>query len=132
MDAFEKNRDLIEQFCPGATQWGQLNFSPIFPDLVEKIISDIYGFAYRRPSLDLRTRHLISLGAISAMGGCENQLDFQLRSALHLGLTPDEVREVFIQVSVFAGNARAINAAGVFKAILDEMQNSEKTNSPCA
>lgn len=120
VNEFQKNEDLIEQFAPGSTEWGQKNFRPVFPDLAEKIIGDIYGFAYRRPGLDLKTRHLASLAAITAMGGCENQLNFQLRAALNLGITPEEVREMFIQVAVFAGNARAINGAIVFKAILEE------------
>ncbi|ASA57964.1 carboxymuconolactone decarboxylase family protein [Vibrio gazogenes] len=48
------------------------------------------------------------------MGGCENQLEFQLKAALNLGLTEKEIKEAFIQVCVFAGNARAINAARIF------------------
>nr|WP_230958319.1 MULTISPECIES: carboxymuconolactone decarboxylase family protein [Burkholderia] len=73
----------------------------------------------------MKTPHLITLGIISAMGGCENQLRFQPGAALHLGISAEQVREVFIQVQVFAGNARAFNAAAIFKAVADTFQNNE-------
>jgi 4-carboxymuconolactone decarboxylase len=125
MAAIENNSDLLEQFHPDGVRIAKETVHPVFPDLVDKIVNDIYGFAYRREGLDLKTRHLVSLAAISAMGGAENQLRFQLKAALNLGLTIEEVREMFIQVAVFAGNARAFNAAAVFKAVLDE-QNNDK------
>jgi 4-carboxymuconolactone decarboxylase len=122
MNSFEKNSDLIHRFDPNTTADGQQKFRSIFPDLADRLIDDIYGFAYRRDKISLETRHLVSLGILSAMGGCENQLAFQLRAALNLGLSKENIREVFIQVAVFAGNARAINSAGIFKQILDAIE----------
>jgi 4-carboxymuconolactone decarboxylase len=120
MSAAQKNKDLLERFSPGGLEHIERNVAGIFPDLAEHLIEDIYGFAYRRGEISIETRHLLSLAVIGAMGGCENQLDFQLRAALNLGIPPTEIREVFIQIAVFAGNARAINAAAIFKKILDE------------
>jgi 4-carboxymuconolactone decarboxylase len=114
------NADLLEQFVPGTMQSIE-EFRRIFPDLSDKLIADVYGYAYRRPGLDLKTRHVATIAAIAAMGGCEEQLRFQLRAALNLGFTIAEVREIFIQVAVFAGNARAINAAQVFSNICAEI-----------
>ena len=59
-------------------------FIKIFTDLTNKIIDDIYGSAYRRKHISMKTRHLITIGVISAMGGCENQLQFQLKAVLSL------------------------------------------------
>lgn len=127
MTPHDKNRDLLDLFSPGGCEFGKEKIRPVFPDLVDHLIEDIYGFAYRRGVIDIKTRHLISLGVISAMGGCENQLEFQLKAALNLGLSEDEIKEVFIQVSVFAGNARAINSARVFHdKVLD------KNNDKCS
>nr|WP_244116273.1 carboxymuconolactone decarboxylase family protein [Burkholderia cepacia] len=75
--------------------------------------------------MDLKTPHLVTLRVISAMGGCENQLRFQPGAALHLGISVEQIREVFIQVQVFAGNARAFNAAAIFKSVADTFQNNE-------
>ncbi|MBI0328725.1 carboxymuconolactone decarboxylase family protein [Burkholderia plantarii] len=120
MSEIDKNSDLLQKFNPDGVRLAKETVHPVFPDLVDKIVSDIYGFAYRRPILDMKTRHLVTLAAIAAMGGAENQLTFQLGAALNLGISADEVREVFMQVAVFAGNVRAFNAAAVFKSVLDE------------
>ncbi|MCM2495587.1 carboxymuconolactone decarboxylase family protein [Burkholderia glumae] len=125
MNPIEKNADLLGLFNPDGVRLANETVRPIFPDLVDKLASDIYGYAYRRQGIDLKTRHLITLGIISAMGGCENQLRFQLGAALNLGISTEEVREVFIQVQVFAGNARAFNAAAIFKSVTDELPDSE-------
>ncbi|MGN8187571.1 carboxymuconolactone decarboxylase family protein [Burkholderia sp. 22088] len=73
----------------------------------------------------MKTRHLVTLGVSSAMSGCENQLRFQPGAALNLGISVEQIREVFIQVQVFAGNARAFNAAAIFKSVADTFQNNE-------
>ncbi|WP_321872033.1 carboxymuconolactone decarboxylase family protein [Paraburkholderia tropica] len=125
MSEIDNNGDLLNKFHPDGVNIARETVLPVFPDLVNKIVFDIYGFAYRRGGLDIKTRHLVSLAAISAMGGAENQLRFQLKAALNLGLTVEEVREVFIQVAVFAGNARAFNAAAVFGAIVKELENEK-------
>ncbi|MCY4472171.1 MAG: carboxymuconolactone decarboxylase family protein [Kistimonas sp.] len=111
MSPFEKHKNILEVFSDDVQKRGQENLRPVFPDLVDHLVDDIYGFAYSREILDAKTRHLVSLGILSAIGGCENQLKFQLKAGLHMGLTEEEIKEVFIQVCVFAGNARAINAA---------------------
>ena len=111
MNAIKKNRDLIEMFEKGASERASKKLHPIFPDLVDHLVEDIYGFAYRRTGLDIHTRHLVSLGILAAMGDCNKQLNFQLGAALNLGISRQAVQEVLIQVAVFSGNARAINAA---------------------
>ncbi|WP_230946333.1 carboxymuconolactone decarboxylase family protein [Burkholderia cepacia] len=56
----------------------------------------MYGYAYRRPGIDLKTRHPVTLGVSSAMSGCENPLRFQPGAALHPGISVERIREVFI------------------------------------
>jgi 4-carboxymuconolactone decarboxylase len=66
------NADLLEQFVPGTMQSIE-EFRRIFPDLSDKLIADVYGYAYRRPGLDLKTRHVATIAAIAAMGGCDER-----------------------------------------------------------
>nr|WP_230947261.1 hypothetical protein [Burkholderia cepacia] len=44
----------------------------------------------------MNTRHLVTLGVISVMGGRENQLRFQPGAALHRRISVEQIREVFI------------------------------------
>ena len=124
LPAHHKYAELLREFSPKARKEMDIiervdkKIYPVFEDLVDHLVTDIYGFAYKRPHLDIKTRHLISLGVLSAMGDCRGQLRFQLKAGLNLGIAPDVIKEVFIQVAVFAGNARAINAAQIFHKIL--------------
>ena len=125
---FQDNADLLERFSPGVSAHAESSYRAVFPDLADHVIQSIYGFAYRRPQIELKTRQLLTLTILVTMGGCEAQLDFQFKAALNLGLTPEEIREVFIQVAVLAGNARATNAARQFHNILK--QQDEKKTEP--
>ena len=128
LPAHQKYADLIRKFSVDAVERIGEELYPVCEDLADHLVTDIYGFSYTRPHIDMRVRHLISLGVLAAMGGCEPQLTFQLEVALNLGIPPDEVKEVFIQVAVFAGNARAINAANIFHKILMQ-RNSDGKNT---
>ena len=46
----------------------------ISPDLGKYIIGFAFGEIYQRPQLDVRQRELVTLAALAAQGGCENQL----------------------------------------------------------
>jgi 4-carboxymuconolactone decarboxylase len=126
LPAHQRYSDLIRKFSVDAVERIDQELYPVFEDLVDHLVTDIYGFSYKRTHIDIKVRHLISLGVLAAMGGCEPQLNFQLEAALNLGIPPDEVKEVFIQVAVFAGNARAINAANIFHKILIERDSDGK------
>jgi 4-carboxymuconolactone decarboxylase len=126
LPAHQKYSELIRKFSVDAVERIDKELYPVFEDLVDHLVTDIYGFSYKRPHIDIKVRHLISLGVLAAMGGCKPQLNFQLEAALNLGIPPHEVKEVFIQVAVFAGNARAINAANIFHKILMQRNRDGK------
>ena len=121
---FQDNADLLERFSPGITD-SENHYRSVFPALADHVVNSIYGFAYRRTEIDLKTRHLLTLAILVTMGGCEAQLDFQFKAALNLGLSPAEIREVFIQVAVLAGNARATNASRQFFNILKNLEETK-------
>ncbi|MDC8757307.1 carboxymuconolactone decarboxylase family protein [Janthinobacterium fluminis] len=114
MNPFEEHKEILNRIEPGSAERCNQSFRPIFPDLVDHVVSDIYGFAYSREQIAIKTRQLLTLAILSTMGDCNIQLKFHLRAALHLGLQAHEIKEVFVQVAVLAGNVRAINAASIF------------------
>ena len=63
----------------------------ISPDLGKYIIGFAFGEIYQRPQLDLRQRELVTLAALAAQGGCENQLRVHIHASLNVGLTRDEI-----------------------------------------
>jgi 4-carboxymuconolactone decarboxylase len=66
----------------------------------------------RSEHLDARSRALVSV-AVTAALGIREPLRGQLRIALNLGVTPEEIVEAFIHIAVYAGVARAFEGYGV-------------------
>jgi 4-carboxymuconolactone decarboxylase len=61
-----------------------------------------WGDIWSRPGLDRRTRSCITLAMLAAMGH-EEELAMHVRAVLRSGLTTDEIKEVLLQVAVYAG-----------------------------
>ena len=131
-DPFDANRDLLELFEPGSSVRGKQSFRPLFPDLVDRVVDDLYGFAYRRGGLDLETRQLVTLAVLGTMGHCDVQLKFHLRAALNLGIAVEAIREVFVQIAVLAGNVRAINACALLQEVLAAQAPRGTAGDGCA
>jgi 3-oxoadipate enol-lactonase/4-carboxymuconolactone decarboxylase len=68
-----------------------------------------WGGVWARPGLDRRTRSLLTLAMMAALGHAE-ELKLHLRASKNTGATPADVSEVLLQVAVYAG-VPAANAA---------------------
>ena len=65
----------------------------IAPDLVRFAIDFAFGEVLSRPGLDLKTRELCTVAALSALG-CEPQLTWHVEAALHVGAQQGEVDQI--------------------------------------
>jgi 4-carboxymuconolactone decarboxylase len=91
----------------------------IAPDLGKYIIEFAFGDIYTRPAFDLKQRELITLSALATLGGCENQLKVHINGALNVGVSKDEIIEVFLQCIPYIGFPRVLNAVFVAKEIFN-------------
>nr|WP_240343960.1 carboxymuconolactone decarboxylase family protein [Paenibacillus sp. SYP-B3998] len=85
--------------------------------LAERIIEFAFGEIYSRTALNPKQRQLVTLGALTAQGGCEPQLDVHLNAAIRVGLTRQEVVEALLQCSPYTGFPKVLNAINVAKKI---------------
>lgn len=92
----------------------------IAPDLGKFIIEFAFGDIYTRPALDLKQRECITLSSLASIGGAENQLRVHINGALNVGVTPQEIAEIFIHCVPYVGFPRALNAVAVAKEIFQE------------
>ena len=81
----------------------------IAPDFARYLLEFPFGDIYARPGLDLRSREIATVAALTAMGNAAPQLKVHIGAALHVGLTQDEIVEVIIQIAVYAGFPAALN-----------------------
>lgn len=86
----------------------------IAPDFAQYLIEFPFGDIYSRPGLDLRSREIATVAALTALGNAAPQLKVHIGAALHVGLTQDEIIEVVMQMAVYAGFHAALN--GLFAA----------------
>ncbi|EHG7614093.1 carboxymuconolactone decarboxylase family protein [Citrobacter sedlakii] len=86
----------------------------IAPDFARYLIEFPFGDIYSRSELDLRSREIATVAALTAMGNAAPQLKVHIEAALHVGLTQAEIIEVMMQMAVYAGFPAALN--GLFAA----------------
>ena len=96
----------------------------ICPDLGKYIIEYPFGDIYQREGLDLKTRELVTVAALTALGHCQPQLNVHINGALNVGCAPQEIVEVILQMSVYAGFPAALNGMFVAKAVFAERELS--------
>lgn len=92
----------------------------IAPDLAKYIIEFSYGDVYSRPGLDLKSREIATIAALTAMGNAAPQLKVHINGALNVGCTKEEIIEVMIQMSVYAGMPAALNGVFAAKEVFQE------------
>ncbi len=80
------------------------------PDLAQYLVEYPFGDIYSRPGLSLRDRELATVAALTALGHAQPQLEVHVRAALNVGLSKEEIMEVILQQSVYAGFPAALNA----------------------
>ncbi|AKE42072.1 4-carboxymuconolactone decarboxylase [Corynebacterium kutscheri] len=119
-----------ERFCHGLRvlntidgQAGQNvidGLADIAPELGHQIVAWGFGDIYSRPELEPRQRQLITLGVLTALGGCEAQLEVHIGASLNVGLTKEEIIETFLHASVYCGFPRALNAVAVVRKVFTD------------
>lgn len=90
----------------------------VSPALGEQVMIG-FGDIYARPQLSPRDRQLVTLAILTALGGCESQLEVHVNTALNVGLTPDEIVETLLHSTAYCGFPRVLNATAVAKRVLE-------------
>lgn len=81
----------------------------IAPDFATYLIEFPFGDIYSRPGLSHRDREIATIAALAAMGTAAPQLRVHIQAGLNVGLSKEEIAEIMIQMSVYAGFPAALN-----------------------
>lgn len=96
----------------------------IAPDFARMTIEFPFGDLYSRGALDLATREVAAISALAALGRIP-QLRVHVAAALNLGMSREEVVEILMQVSIYAGFPTALNAlAECHDLLVDEKERN--------
>ena len=81
----------------------------IAPDFHEIIMSFAYGDLNCRPQLDLKSREIATIAALTVMGNARPQLEAHIVGGLNVGLSREEIVEIIMQMAVYGGVPAALN-----------------------
>ncbi|MFH2126530.1 MAG: carboxymuconolactone decarboxylase family protein [Pseudomonadota bacterium] len=100
----------------------------IAPDFADLLIEFPFGDIYSRPGLDLKSREIATVAALTAMGTAQPQLKVHIHGALNVGCTRREVIETMIHMAVYAGFPAALNGLFAAKEVFDQ-RDAQKSQS---
>lgn len=101
------------------------NVSDLDRDFQTYITEYAWGGPWSRGVLDTHTRHLITLAVLTALPR-EHELEMHIRSTRNTGVTPEELREVFMHTAVYAGVPVANRALQIAKQVLADVPAQEE------
>ena len=118
--ALERGRDLVAQLNPDLESVLAERYDQYVPDFAETLIEQAYGRYYAREGLDLKTRQIATVAALTALGGQTGpQLAINIEHALAAGASEREILEVIYQMAVYGGMPAAINGLNTAIAVFE-------------
>lgn len=93
--------------------------TPLTEEFQRFITEYAWGSVWTRPGLDRRSRSMITLTALIALGH-HDELAMHLRAARRNGLTDDEIKEVLLQSAIYCGVPAANTAFRIAQQVLEE------------
>ena len=100
------------------------NMDDFTKDMQELVTAYCWGEVWGREELDRKPRSTINLAMISALNR-PHELAAHVRGAINNGLTPEEIKEILLQVGIYCGVPAMIDSFRVARTVLDEMKNEQ-------
>ncbi|MCL4136933.1 UNVERIFIED_CONTAM: hypothetical protein GTU68_037860 [Idotea baltica] len=110
-DTYEIGKELSESLNPGMEDALRKRYGQLVPGMAESVVDFAYGQQYAREGLDLKTRYLATIAALTALGSqTKPQLKVNIAGALKAGASQREIGEVIWQMALYGGFPAAVNA----------------------
>ena len=102
------------------------NFRDLAPDLATFILETVFGDVYQDNTLDNRTRMIVNVAALTAMGTAQPQLRNYLNAALRAGVSRQQLVAIMVQLAAFAGLPAAINGVAACREVFAAADGAKK------
>ncbi|KKB64779.1 4-carboxymuconolactone decarboxylase [Robbsia andropogonis] len=113
----ERGRRVLSEIDGEAGEKVISALADVAPDFARYLFEFPFGDIYSRPGLDIRSREIATVAALTAMGNALPQLKVHIAAGLNAGLSRGEIVEIIIQMSVYAGFPAALNGLFVAKEV---------------
>ena len=115
-DGLKTRREVLGAGYVDKAMAGVDDFSKPFVDLLNTYC---WNDVWNRPGLDRKTRSMLNLAMLSALGK-EHELKLHLNGSLNNGLSKEQIREVLLQVAIYCGVPAAVVAFRAAKEVFKE------------
>ncbi len=93
---------------------------------MQKLVTEwCWGELWGRPGLDRRTRSVINLSMLAALNR-PHEIKLHVRGALNNGLTPEEIKEIMLQVAIYCGVPAGLDSMKVAAEVIAEYNQNDE------
>ncbi|MGY6535972.1 MAG: carboxymuconolactone decarboxylase family protein [Pararhodobacter sp.] len=123
----ESSQQMLRAFNPALEKAQFKSFETVFPTMPADMLEMWFGKTFNREGLDARTRLLVTLAALTALGAqAEPQLRLTVRHAREAGASEREIAEVIWQMSMFGGLPAMQKALEIAQGVFAEMKEGDE------
>lgn len=92
--------------------------TPFSEPMQDHITAKAWGDVWQRPGLDLKTRSMITVAILTALGK-QHELKGHIRGALNNGVTAQQLQELLLHAAVYCGVPTAVDAFRTAAEVVD-------------
>jgi 4-carboxymuconolactone decarboxylase len=120
-DLYEKGLAVRKEVLGEAYVDKALSSADEFNQEMQELVTEYcWGAIWTRTGLPKQTRSLLNLAMLSLLNKPQ-ELKAHVRGAINNGCSKDEIKEVFLQVAIYAGVPAAIDSFRNARAVFEEM-----------
>ncbi len=123
-DRYERGLAKLKEIDGQAGEHVLESLEDIAPDFARYLIEFPFGDIYSRPGLDLKSREIAVVAALTALGNAAPQLKVHIHGALNVGVSRTEVVEIIMQMAVYAGFPAALNGLFAAKEVFAQRESA--------
>lgn len=119
MSRYEKGKEVLEGIQGRSVEEIFSQIDDVAPDMSRFVVEFPYSEIYTREEVDLKTRELCTVAALTVLGTVP-QLKDHIGAALNAGNSPTEIVEIIMQMCAYCGFPKAINGLVAAKEVFRE------------
>lgn len=125
-ELFEKGLEIRKSVLGAEFVEKTINAADDFNMPLQRLVTEYcWGACWGREELPKKTRSLLNLAMLSTLGR-NHELKMHTKGAIRNGCTREEIREVLLQVAIYAGVPAAVDSFRVAKEALTELEQEGK------
>lgn len=119
-ERYERGLEMLRRIDGAAGENVVASLEDIAPDFATYLLEYPFGDIYSRPGLDLKSREIAVVSALTALGNARPQLKVHIGAALNVGCSREEIVETIMMMSVYAGFPAALNGLSAAREVFAE------------